>query len=181
MSRLQTIDPQTATGKTKDLLDGIQQRLGMTPNLTRIFANSPAVLEAYLNFSGALSGGALSPKLREQIALAVSEQNNCNYCLAAHNALGKMAGLSDEQRNDSRRGIGTDAKSQAAISFASSLVEKQGWVSDEEIEAIRSAGYGDGEITEIIANVALTLFTNYFNHVAETEVDFPKVEALTTA
>jgi uncharacterized peroxidase-related enzyme len=178
MQRLQAVNPETANGKTKELLDAVQAKLGMTPNLVRTFANSPAVLEAYLGFSGALSKGVLSAKLREQIALAVAEANGCGYCLAAHSAVGKMLGLSEEDIADSRRGISTDSKSDAVLGFARQMVEKRGWVSDEDLSRLRNVGYGDGEIAEVVANVALHLFTNYFNHVAETEVDFPEVSEL---
>ena len=104
MSRLQTLDPQTATGQAKQLLDGVQKELGFTPNIMRTMANSPAVLQGYLNFSNALSQGARSPKSPEQIALVVAQDNDCGYCLAAHSAIGRTVGLSEESRRDSRRG-----------------------------------------------------------------------------
>jgi uncharacterized peroxidase-related enzyme len=175
MPRLQAINPETASGKAKKLLDKVQAKLGMTPNILRTMANSPAVLEAYLGFSTALKGGLLPAKLREQIALAVSEANGCEYCLAAHSAVGKMVGLSEEDILDSRHGGSPDSKVEAALRFASQMVEKRGWVSDEDVVRLRSAGYEDAEIAEIVANVALIMFTNYFNHVAETVVDFPPV------
>ena len=93
MPRIQALDPASATGRAKELLDGVRRKLGRTPNLMRTMANSPAVLEAYLGFSGALAGGTLPVKLREQIALAVAQVNGCDYCLAAHTAIGKSAGL----------------------------------------------------------------------------------------
>ena len=179
MPRLQAIDPTTAMGKSKELLDGVQTKLGMTPNLMRTMANSPAVLAAYLGFSNALAGGRLRAKLREQIALTVSEANDCNYCRAAHSAVGETLGLSGEELLDSRKATAADPKVDAALRFARELVEKEGWVSDENIALVRDAGYGDGEIAEIVANVALTIFTNYFNHVADTELDFPVAESLT--
>ena len=180
MPRLQAIRPEDATGKAKKLLEGVRAKYGMTPNLLATMANSPALLEAYLGFSGALSRGRLSARLREQIALAVSEVNQCGYCLAAHSAVGKMAGLSEEQVQDSRRGTAADTKVEAALRFARAVVQKDGWVSDGDLARLRAAGYGDGEIAEIVGNVLQTIFTNYFNHVAGTEVDFPKVEALAT-
>lgn len=181
MSRLNIVKPNDATGKSADLLNGVQKKLGMTPNLMRAFANSSAVLEAYLGFSAALAGGELSPKLREQIALVVAETNGCEYCLAAHSAIGKTLGLSSEELLDSRTGRSTDAKTEIALRFARSIVEERGWVSDEDIEQVRNAGYSDGEISEIVANVAYNLFSNYFNHVAQTPVDFPAVESVVAA
>jgi uncharacterized peroxidase-related enzyme len=175
MPRLNAIDPNEATGKAKELLDGVKTKLGMVPNLMRTFANSPAVLEAYLGFSGALGGGLLNAKLREQIALTVADANSCEYCLSAHTAIGKMVGLDAEQLVSSRRAASSDPKVEAALKFAHQIVVKRGEVLDSEVAAVRAAGYNDGEIAEIVANVALNIFTNYFNHVAQTVVDFPKV------
>jgi alkylhydroperoxidase family enzyme len=79
---------------------------------------------------------------------------------------------------DARRATASDAKSQAALSFSKKLVDNQGAVEDADVEALRSAGYSDGEVAEIVANVALNIFTNYFNHVAGTEIDFPRVPEL---
>ncbi len=180
MPRLNAIDPKEATGKAKELLDGVKTKIGMVPNLMRTFANSPAALEGYLNFSGALGGGLLNAKLREQIALAVADANNCEYCLSAHTAIGKMVGLNENELVASRRASSEDAKTNAALMFAHQIVVKRGEVDDTDVRTVRGAGFSDGEITEIIANVALNIFTNYFNHVAQTVVDFPKV-SLTVA
>lgn len=177
MPRLSAIETQQADPKARVLLDGVQKKLGMTPNLMRTMANSPAVLEAYLGFSNALSRTSLSPKLREQIALTVGELNRCQYCLAAHSALGKLAGLSDEEIADSRCGTSPDRKAEAILQFAQTVVKERGWVSDDSVAAARAAGVNDAELAEIVAIVALNIFTNYFNHVAGTEVDFPEVEA----
>ena len=150
--------------------------MGMTPNLMRTMANSPAVLEAYLGLGSALGKGSLSPKLREQISLAVSELNGCQYCLSAHSALGKMVGLGDEEIADSRRGLSPDRKTEAVLQFARKVVAERGWVSDDDVATLRAAGATDAELAEIVGVVALNTFSNYFNHVAETEVDFPQVE-----
>ena len=180
MQRLGTLNPDTATGKTKEMMDMIQSKYGMVPNLTRTLANSPAVLGTYLGF-GALDQGALPPTLREQIALTVAEINDCNYCRAAHTAIGKMIGLSDEQAIDSRRATAVDSKEEAALQFAKAVVEKQGWVTDTDVAKVRDAGYTDEDVTEIVAHVLKNIFTNYFNHVARVEIDFPAVPELETA
>ena len=178
MSRIPTIDPKQATGKAQELLGGVQAKLGMTPNLMRVMANSPAVLEAYLQFSGLLGHGTLSAQTREQIALAVGQANSCDYCLSAHSAIGKTVGLTAKQIRDARRGTAVDGKSNAILQLATQLVENRGFVSDSDLAAARVAGVADAEIAEVVANTALNLFTNYFNHVAETEVDFPAAEEL---
>jgi uncharacterized peroxidase-related enzyme len=175
MSRLQVIDPSTASGKTKDLLDAVKAKLGLVPNMTKVMANSPEVLEAYLGFNGALSAGLLEPKVREQIALLTAQQNHCNYCLSAHTAIGKMVGLNQEQIVASRQGQGSSEKVTAALTFAKRVLESKGQISGSDLESVRAAGLSDGEIAEIIAHVALNVFTNYFNIAAEVDIDFPKV------
>ncbi len=177
MPRLKAIETAEADPKAKALLEGVQKKLGMTPNLMRTMANSPAVLEAYLAFSNALGKGSLPPKLREQIALTVGELNRCQYCLSAHSALGTMVGLSDEEIADSRRGVSPDRKTEAVLQFARKVVSERGWVGDDDVATVRGAGTSDAEITEVVAHVAVNIFSNYFNHVAETVVDFPAVEA----
>jgi len=178
MSRLQAINPEQATGQAKRLLDGVQSKLGFAPNIMRTMANSPAVLQGYLDFSNALSKGTLSPKFREQIALAVSEINDCQYCLAAHSAIGRSVGLSEETIEDSRRGESPDTKEATALAFTRKVALDRGWVTDEDVTKLRKVGFTEGNIAELIANIALISFTNYFNHVAETEVDFPAVSKL---
>lgn len=175
MQRINQIDPTTATGKQKELLDAVKAKVGRVPNLIKTFAASPAALEAYVSFSDALSGGLLDAKLREQIALTVAEANACEYCLSAHTAIGKMVGLDETEIVAGRRASSPDAKTNAALTFAHQIVVKRGQVDDADVAAVRAAGFGDGEITEIVSNVVLNIFTNYFNHVAQTVVDFPKV------
>ena len=177
MSRITPVNPAEATGKAKELLNAVQAKLGITPNLMKTLATAPAALEGYLSFSGALSGGVLNAKFREEIALAVAQANSCEYCLSAHSAIGKMVGLKPEEIAASRASRSADAKQDAGLKFAQSIVVQKGEVSNGAVDAVRAAGYGDAEITEIVANVALNIFTNYFNHVAQTEVDFPRVPA----
>ncbi|MCG3132788.1 MAG: hypothetical protein FLDDKLPJ_03654 [Phycisphaerae bacterium] len=178
MARLKAVTNANADNKSRGLLEGIEKKLGMAPNIVRTMANSPATLEAYLAFSNALAKGSLSAKLREQIALAVGEANSCEYCLAAHTAMGQMAGLDDDEVAASRRGTSADRKAAAVLAFARKVVEARGRVGDEDLASLRTARLGDGEITEVVGNVALNLFTNYLNHVAQTDVDFPKVSSL---
>ena len=179
MSRIPQINPESATGKAKELLDAVKTKLGLVPNMTRAMANAPAVLDGYLSLSGALSkGSSLTAKHREQIALAVGQANDCDYCLAAHSTIGKMVGLTTEQILDSRRGTAVDPKSEAVIKFARRLVDVRGRVSNLDLAEARTAGLNDAAIAEIVANTALNIFTNYFNHVAETDIDFPKAEPL---
>lgn len=167
--------PETAQG----LLDAVQKQLGSVPNLFRIVSNSPAALEGYLGLNGALGKGKLNPATRERIALAVAEVNGCGYCLAAHTYLGKnLANLNDIEITANRKGRSTDAKADAAVRFAAEIADKRGRVALSAVDAVKSAGYSDAEIVEIIAHVALNTLTNYVNEVLGTEVDFPQVNAL---
>ena len=180
MSLLPAIDPANAEPKAKALLDGVQKKLGVTPNMMRVLAVNPSVLGAYLGFSGALAGGKLGAKLHEQIALAVAEANGCDYCLAAHSVLGKGAGLSASDILSARVAEATDARAGAALGFARNLVANRGAVSRDAVEAARTS-LGDAEILEVIAAVALNIFTNYLNIAGGTDIDFPLAEKLRQA
>ncbi len=177
MARLQTITQETATGRAKDVLDSVQKKMGRVPNIFSLMANSPAAVQGYLNFSGALADGLLDAKIRESIAIVCAQTNECEYCLSAHTAIGKSIGMTDEELKLAQQVTSKDPKADAAIKFARWLIlRKAEDVSDEDIANLKAAGLNDGEIAEIVANVALNIFTNYFNHVAQTEVDFPKVK-----
>lgn len=175
MQRINAIHPAEATGKTKTLLDGVQAKLGMTPNLMKTLASAPAALEAYLSFGAALGTGILDARFREQIAIAVAQANSCEYCLSAHATIGRMAGLTPEDIAGGRQARTEDPRRNAGLRFAQTVLVQRGDVSDAALANVRSAGFTDGEITEIVANVAVNIFTNYFNLVAGTEVDFPRV------
>lgn len=179
MSRLKSLDPAAASGPAKEMLDGIQRKMGRVPNIFRGMANSPAALGFYLGASEALGRASLPLPIREQIALAVAQASSCGYCVAAHTAIGRGAGLSDEQMLNARRGIGADPKAAAAVTLARKVVDARGDVSEADVAAARRGGLGDGEVAEVVAVVALNLYTSYFNHVNATEVDFPAAPRLT--
>jgi uncharacterized peroxidase-related enzyme len=175
MSRLQPVDPATATGKAKDLLDAVKAKLGIVPNMTRVMASSPVVLESYLAFSGALADGLLDAKTREALALLTAQENHCDYCLSAHTAIGKMVGLNEEQIIASRAGNGLSPKATAALAFAKRVLDTKGEITEADLAAAKAAGISEGETAEIIAHVALNVFTNYFNVATDVDIDFPKV------
>jgi uncharacterized peroxidase-related enzyme len=177
MPRITAVDPKQATGKAKELLDGVQAAIGATPNLLRTLAQSPAALEGYLGLSQTLSSGVLSAALREQIALTVAGANHCDYCASAHTLLGRNAGVSEDELTSNLEGRSADPHTQAVLNLAQAIVEKRGFISDQELGIARTAGVSDTEITEVVAAVAQNIFTNYFNHVAQTEIDFPHVSA----
>ncbi len=176
-TRIETLNPNTTTGKSKELFNAVQSKLGFIPNLIKVFGNSPATLQTYLSLGELAASGNFNNKFREQLALAIAEENNCNYCLSAHTAIGKMNGLTDEQTQQNRQGLASDLKTQAALQFAQKVTNKRGQVSSEEIKAIKDAGYNDGDILEIVLNVVANTLTNYVNHIADTAIDFPPIEA----
>lgn len=176
MARVAVIDPKTAAGETKELLDAVQSGLGVVPNFIRVLANSPAALTAFLGLHGIAGAGALDAQTRERIALAVAEQNACQYCVSAHTAIGRKAGLDKDELLANRMGHSSDAKAAAALSFARALVEHTGQVSKAEFDAVRAAGHSDAEIIEIITHVAMNIFTNILGKATQVEIDFPVVE-----
>ena len=179
MSRLNTpLSVDAAPEGSRASLDAVARSLGSAPNLFRVVGNSPAALKGYLGIGSALSGAKLDAKTQERIALAVAEINGCNYCLSAHTFLGRnVAKLDDAEMTANRNGASNDLKADAAVRFAAQVVRARGHISDTQLEAVRSAGYSDAEIVEIVLAVALNTFTNYLNEVAGTEVDFPLVAA----
>jgi len=178
MSRLNIPAVETAPEASKPLLAAVKKQLGVVPNLMKLVGNSPAALEGYLSLNGALAKGKLDVKLRESIALAVAEYNGCDYCLSAHDYLGRnVARLSDNDIDSARDGRAADERTNAALRFARRVAESRGRVSDTEIAALRNAGFDEAGVIEIVVNVALNVLTNYVNNVAQTDIDFPKVSA----
>lgn len=177
MSRIPTpATMEAAPTASQPLLAEVKKRLGVVPNLFRLVANSPAALEGYLGLSGALDKGTLPAPTRERIALAVAEINGCDYCLSAHTYLGKnVAKLDDAEMTANRNGASADPKANAAVHFAAKVARERGHVSGEDVEAVKSAGYDDAQVVEIVLHVALNTWTNYINKVAQTEIDFPVV------
>lgn len=174
MSRIPALDPAQAAGTAAELLAGVQAALGTTPNMMRVMANAPAVLDGYLALSAALGKGRINAGTRERVAVAVAETNSCDYCLAAHSYLGtNLAKLTTEEVSAARRFHSNDPKAEAVLHLAEAVVRDLGAIPDSELAAARAAGLTDGEILETVANVALNYFTNAVNRLAQTDVDFP--------
>lgn len=175
MSRIIPVDRTSAQVKSQQLMDAVQNKLGSVPNIFKVMAQAPAALEGYLNFSGALGTGVLSASLREQIALTIAGVNHCDYCASAHNLMGKGTGLNEAELELNLKGESTDAKTLAALRFVKRVVQDRAVVSNKVLDDLRNSGFNDEEVVEIIAHIGLNIFTNYFNHIADTEVDFPFV------
>ena len=178
MARLPAISPETASGETARFLAAVKTRFGFIPNMIRGLANSPAALKSYMQFAKALGEAALDARTREAIALVTSAENGCDYGCSAHIAAAKMLGIDDEEavRNLSARS--SSRRRQIALELARSIVGTRGGVPDEALTRARHVGYSDGEIAEIVATVAFTTFANFFNRLAQTEIDFPLVTTL---
>lgn len=176
MSRIELVNPAQAQGDAAQLLQQINGAFGVVPNMFRAVANSPAALRSMWGAFGALGGGAIGARLGEQIAVAVADRNDCEYCLAAHTVLGQKAGASREEMAAAQAGQSADPKTAAALKFALAVVEKRAHIDDADVTALRAAGFGDGQIVEILAHVALNLFTNYVNVAFKVPVDFPGVK-----
>ena len=163
---------------SQPLLEAVVKQLGTAPNLFRLVATSPQALEGYLALSGALAKGALPAQTRERIALAIAEINGCDYCLSAHSYLGKnLAGLDDAEIAANRSGASNDPKADAAVRFAASVARSRGHIGDADFSAVKLAGFTDAQIVEIVQHVALNTWTNTFNNVFQTDIDFPVVTA----
>jgi uncharacterized peroxidase-related enzyme len=180
MPRIRPIDPATATCEAATHLATTRKMFGGTPNLFTTAANAPAALNALLGLFASVGTSSLGAKRGEQIAIAIAQSNGCGYCLAAHTAIGGMNGLDPAALASAKQAASPDAKTAAILKLAVAINEKQGRIDDRALAAASAAGVTDAEVVEIVAHVALNVFTNYLNGVSQTEIDFPVV-ALDTA
>lgn len=176
MSRINLVTAEQANEQQQALYTAIEQQLGMVPNFLKVFANSPAALTAFLGLHTIANAGELDGKTKERIALGLAEQNACQYCVSAHTAIGKSAGLTGDEMMANRAGSSQDAKAAVAVKFARSLAENNGEVTTAELLEIRNAGYSDAEIVEIITHVGMNVLTNILGKASRVEIDFPTVE-----
>ena len=176
MTRLNLVDPASASAEVKPTLDQIKGVFGIVPNMFKAVANSPSALQSMWGSFGALGTGKLDAKLGEQIAVAIADHNGCNYCLAAHTVLGQKAGASAVEMAEAQAGRSADRKTAAALVFVLKVVENRAAVRAADVEGLRAAGFDESDIVEIMAHVALNLFTNYVNVAFDVPVDFPAVK-----
>lgn len=176
VARVPLVDRAAATGPVRTVLDQIHGAFGATPHMFRAVANSPAALQSMWAAFGALGGGVIGAALGEQIAVAVANRNACDYCLAAHTALGRKAGVSGDDLAAAQSGESADPRTAAVLRFALKLVNERGQVDAADVQALRDHGWSDEHIVETVAHVALNLFTNYVNVALAVPVDFPGVK-----
>jgi AhpD family alkylhydroperoxidase len=170
--RIPSIELSAADERTKRNFEKLTARIGRVPNMPRAMAQSPAVLDGYMSLSVALIKGRLGKRLGEELALTLAGTNRCEYCASAHSATGKLAGLKGTDVAAALQGKAEDASEAAALKCASAVVEKRGRIDDADFKAITDAGFTPGEVSEIVAHVVVNTFSNYFNNVARTEIDF---------
>jgi len=175
MSRLKIQDIEDANEEVKGIYKKLTDEMGTVLNIFKGMANSPAAFKAFLSFHNELQKGELAAAEREVIALTTAQLNDCQYCLAAHTSIAESVGISRDEAFKIRKGEPLDSKHLALANFAREVIETNGLIIDDTLSAIREAGYSDGQIVEIIACIALNFFTNIFNHVNDTELDFSPV------
>jgi len=179
-NRIQPVDPDRATGAIGRLFAEIRAKFALVPNLLRVVANAPAALEGLMGLSAALARGALDEKTREQLALAIAESNLCAYCLSGHTAMAAKIGLSRVEIDDAIRASAADARTDAILKLARSIVVQRGELTDADLAHARAGGLSDGEIVETVANVALNIFENYMSHVARVPIEFAQSQSRET-
>lgn len=170
--RIPPVDPERVSGTIGRLFAEIRAKFSLVPNLFRVLAHAPVALEGFMSLGAALAGGALDEKTREQLALAIAESNLCSYCLSAHKATGARIGLTQSEIADAIRARAGDARTDAVLKLARSIVVQRGELSDADLAQARAAGLSHSDIVETVANVALNIFENYVSHVARMPIDF---------
>ena len=177
MARLTQITDTAAVPAAATLFTAIKGKIGMVPNLYRVAANQPPVLAAMLGLNETLAGGAFDARTREAIALAVAGANACDYCASAHAAISAGLKVAPATIDDHLAGRSDDARTAAILRLSVAIVTAKGMVSDGDLANARDAGLTDADIVETVAQVVANIFTNYLNHVAETDIDFPARKA----
>ena len=178
MPRLHTQDIASASAETAQLFGAIKAAIGNVPNAyANIGVNSPVALEAVLKLDAALRNSTLNSKQIETIKLTVSQVAGCDYCLAAHTLVAKAAGISADAARQLRHGQACgDVQLDALSSFVKTLMTSSGTVPAPVVDAIKAAGFSDAQIVDTLLAVTAITFTNLFNRVNDTVLDFPAVD-----
>lgn len=175
MSRLTTPASEDIAVDAQSVLGAVGKQFGFVPNMFAMIASNPTVLDIVMSLQSGLSR-VLDAKTRHTIALAVSEANGCEYCLAVHSYVSaELGGMSSDDIALSRSGSSIDPKRAAVARFAQRVVETRGSVADADLAAVRGAGYTDPQILAIVTVAVQTQLTNYINNVNQTVVDIPAV------
>lgn len=178
MARISPADQEKAKTEVKELYKTLERKIGRVPNIFLNLGNSPAALKGFLSLNDAAEQTSLSPKLREQIALSVSQTNRCLYCLSAHTTIAKGTGLSEQEIQQARQGEAQDPRTQAILNFVKLFIENRGNLSNQDVSTLKVAGVSDTELVEIVLVAFVSMFTNYFNLITDPQIDFPKAPEL---
>lgn len=173
MARLAQIDPAAATGRAAELLAAVKQAMGAVPNLTRVMAGNPAVLDGYLSLSGALAKGGFSAREREAVALSTAGANGCDYCASAHSFISGNLKVDGAEIAAQLHGRAADPRAAAILALSRRILETRGRVAEADLAAARAAGLSEADILETLGQTVLNIFTNYLNNLADTDIDFP--------
>jgi uncharacterized peroxidase-related enzyme len=176
-ARIPPVDPERVSAVIGRLFTEIRAKFSLVPNLFRVLANAPVALEGFMSLGAALARGALDEKTRQQLAIAIAESNLCAYCLRAHAAVATKIGLTQAEIGDAIHARAADARTDAILKLARSIVVQRGELSDADLARARASGLSDGEIVETVANVTLNIFENYMSHVARIPIDFSQSES----
>lgn len=173
MARITQVADSDAAPQAATLFAAIRSKNGMVPNLYRVAANQPAALSGLLGLNEALAGGGFDARTREAIALAVAGANECDYCASAHAAISAGLKVPTETVDAHLAGRSDDPRTAAILTLATKIVHTRGMLADDDIANARAAGLSEADIVETVTNVVANIFTNYLNHVADTDIDFP--------
>ncbi len=180
MPRIPVHTPDSAPESSRDELKALEATFGKVLNIHGEMAHSPAVLQSYVAIQQVIADyGSFDGRTREAIALAVANVDECSYCQAAHTAGGKAAGLTDDEMVAVRSGnVEHDPKLDALLALAREYTSNVGSVQDTTWQTAVDAGWTDEQLTELSVHVTLNLFTNYFNHFVQTDLDLPAAPSL---
>lgn len=162
----------SAPEAARESLAQAKRAFGFVPNLLGVLAQAPQALKAYVTLSSLFSKSSLSPTEQQVVLLTVSFENECPYCMAAHTAVAKMSGLSDEVVSALRSGepLG-DSKLEALRDFTRKIVKTRGWIGERDARQFAAAGYHEQQVLEVILGVTMKTLSNYTNHLAQTPLD----------
>ncbi len=181
MANINPLSYEEAPVESQTIFEHLKKKLGKVPNLYATVGYSPKALSGVLSFGQTLSEGEFNGKEVEAIALAIGQANGCDYCLSAHTTLGKLNGLTELETLELRQGRSSDPKLSVLANLAQEIIESRGHPAQTTLEAFFAVGYSKAALAELIGLVALNTFTNYFNHIVQTDNDFPQAPELLLA
>jgi uncharacterized peroxidase-related enzyme len=168
-------DKQTAPAASRETLGQVEQGFGFVPNILGVMAESPAALQGYTSLNGLLERqSAFTAEELQVLLLAISAHNACGYCVAAHTGNAERAGASAEAIDALRQGRAPqDARLAALVTFARTLIDKQGWASESDVQAFLHAGFTRQHVLDTVTALAMKTLSNFTNHLADTPLDGP--------